>query len=294
MGQVRRTAVKIASAMLTPVVLWLAPQLSAAAPQGRPVPEARPLSFEVASVRLNTSGTFGLAPLSVRPNGTVLASNVPLRGLIMFAYGLAPHDRIEGKGDFLEARFDVEAKAAAPHSVASPGEIGPLNVMMQSLLAERFGLVIRWEDRLRDGYALGRSRVDGRLGPGLRPSDLECPRTIPKPDEARSCDMQITDNVLTVEGHRMADFTRLLARYYERPVVDRTGLEGWFAFRLRFNARDLPITQRLSVGQPQRDINPGLPSLFTALQEELGLKLEPQQVTIPALIIEQVHALKEN
>jgi uncharacterized protein (TIGR03435 family) len=106
--------------------------------------------------------------------------------------------------------------------------------------------------------------------------------------------MQIIDNVLRVAGHRMVDFARLLSGYYERPVIDRTGLDGWFAFQLKFKSRELPISLRLMPPRPPRDAELGLPSLFTALEEELGLKLERQQVTMPALIVEQVHALKEN
>lgn len=112
--------------------------------------------------------------------------------------------------------------------------------------------------------------------------------------DARNCDMQITDNVLSASGHRIPDFARLLARLYERPVTDRTGLDGWFQFRLKFNARELPLSLRLRPPGPQRDVDPGLPSLFTALQEELGLTLEPLQVARPVLIVEHVHAVTEN
>ena len=208
---------------------------------------------------------------------------------------LASYESIEGGGEFLEERFDVNAKAATPPKPGRPGELGGLNIMMQNLLAERFGLVIRWADRLGDGYVLLRSRSEGRLGPGIRRSDFECPRTTPQPPgDARSCDMQIIDNVLTVAGHRMVDFAQLLSHLYERPVIDRTELAGWFAFQLRFNARELPRSLRLMPPRPESDAELGLPSLFTELQEELGLKLERQQVVTRVLIVEQVHALKEN
>ena len=106
--------------------------------------------------------------------------------------------------------------------------------------------------------------------------------------------MQITDNVLTVPGHRTVDFARLLTYHYEQPVIDRTGLDGWFAFQLMFKARELPKAMRLLPPVPPRDADLGLPSLFTALHEDLGLKLERQRVTGRVLIVEQVHALREN
>ena len=84
----------------------------AVASQGRPVSALVAQSFEVASIRPNNSGPAGLAPLQVRPNGSVFASNVPLRGLIMFAYGLEGYESIEGGGELIEERFDINAKAA--------------------------------------------------------------------------------------------------------------------------------------------------------------------------------------
>ena len=92
----------------------------------------------------------------------------------------------------------------------------------------------------------------------------------------------------------MVDFAQLLSYLYERPVIDRTELDGWFAFQLRFNARELPRSLRLMPPRPQSDAELGLPSLFTESDEELGLKLERQQVARRVLIVEQVHALKEN
>ena len=92
----------------------------------------------------------------------------------------------------------------------------------------------------------------------------------------------------------MVDFARSLSIYYEAPVMDRTGLDGWFAFQLRFNARDLPRSLRLLQPRTLSAAELALPSFFTVLQEELGLRLERQRVTRRVLIVEQVHALREN
>ena len=279
---------------MTVTVVLLELQSPVVTMQERRAFDAPAQSFEVASIRPNKESP-GLAPIQARPNGSVVATNVPLRGLIMFAYGLAPYDSIEGGGDLLGERFDVVARAAGPVEFARD-KVGPLNIMMQNLLAERFGLVIRWEDRPREGYALVRSRADGRLGPRIRPSDLECPRTAPKPPEdARDCEMSIIDNELSAAGHRIVDLTRKLSIYLERPVVDRTALEGSFELRLRLDAKELPVALRLRP-QPATvpNVAPELPSLFTALQEQLGLKLERQRVMMPVPIVERVHAPSEN
>ena len=289
------TLARNAPAILTLATLILAMKLPVVTAQTRPGSDVEAQSFEVASVRPNNSGPAGLAPLRALPNGSVLATNVPFRGVIMYAYGLALYESVEGDSEFLEERFDVNAKAATPPKPGRPGELGGLNVMMQNLLVERFGLVVRWAERLGDGYVLLRSRSDGRLGPGMQRSDFQCPRTTPiPPDDARRCDITITNNVMSVAGHRMVDFARELSYYYDAPVMDRTELDGWFAFQLRFNARDLPRSLRLLQPRPLSDAELGLPSFLTALQEELGLRLERQQVTRRVLIVEQVHALREN
>ena len=113
------TIVKNAPAILTLAILITVMQLPVVALQGRP---ELAQSFEVASVRPNNSGPFGLAPLRALPNGSVVATNVPLRGLIMFAYGLALYESIEGGSEFLEERFDVNAKAATPQKSGRPGD----------------------------------------------------------------------------------------------------------------------------------------------------------------------------
>ena len=263
---------------------------------GRP-PQAEVQSFEVASVRPNKSGGFNLAGVQTRPGGVVEAVNVSLRGLIAFAYGLDVYQVVEGTSTLLDDKFDVTATAAATVSPARFAEVGPLNVMMQHLLAERFRLVVRWENRPQPGYALVRARTDGTLGPRMRPSDLECPRqasTSPRPaEDTRSCFFNIVGNELSVPGHRVTDIARLLSMALRRPVIDRTGLLGSYEARMTFDARELPVFGGLRPNPPD-STGPNLPSLFTAVQEQLGLKLEQERLTVPVLIVEHVEPPAEN
>ena len=120
-----RTIAKNAPASVTFAILILAVQLPVIASQTGSASGAVAQSFEVAAVRPNNSGPFGLAPLQVQPNGSVFASNVPLRGLIWYAYGLASYESIEGDSAYLEKRFDVNAKAATPPNQEGLGNWAP-------------------------------------------------------------------------------------------------------------------------------------------------------------------------
>lgn len=248
-------------------------------------------SFEVASVRPNREPPFALNPIRALPDGSVVATNVPLRGLIMYAYGLETYEVVEGGQSLLDERFDIVAKAATPQAIVRWGEVGPLNVMMQTLLAERFGLVIRWDDRQRPGYSLVRARADGSLGPRIRPTDDDCQV---QPATSVRCSMAIMNGEMNTTGRRIADLAWTLSFHLESPVIDRTGLTGPFEFRLQFDSGELPMSSRLRLPGVGPRPPTGLPSLYTAMQEQLGLKLEAERLTIPVPIVERVHAPTAN
>jgi uncharacterized protein (TIGR03435 family) len=221
-----------------------------------------------------------------------VGSNVSLRALIFFAYALTPDDRVESRSQLIDQTFDVLAKAAADAPPAPAGTVGPLNLMMQHLLATRFSLVVRVEQRSQQGYALVRARADGRLGPGLRPAPLCGGGTIATPAKV-NCATRVLNNELRGEGQNMERMARMLSVSLGSPVVDNTGLEGAFDVRMTFDQRAL----RQFSGPPLRgsDEAPSrLPSLFVAMQEQLGLKLQPQSIPVRVLIVEGVAPPSEN
>ena len=258
-------------------------------------------SFEVASVRPNKSAAASMFPASVqtRPDGSVVAVDVSLRQLIGFAYRIdGIYNTIEGESNLLREHFDVTAKVAEPVRRVPDGEVGPLNVMMQNLLAERFKLVVRWEDRPQAGYALVQLKPEGTLGARIRSTDRDCsnPATYREkpPGDTRDCAIGVINGELNAAGHRMEDFARFLSRSLQRPVIDRTGLLGPYDMQMTFNSSEL-MRARIGIPpspEPPRDS--GNPSVFTALQEQLGLKLEQQRVTVTTLIVEHVEAPSEN
>lgn len=254
---------------------------------------SRPV-FEVASVRPSTSaGVNPFARVETRPGGTVTTINAPLRLLIQFAYGLTEYEAVEGRSSLLTDKFDVLAKAAEDVPIARFGEVGPLNVMMQELLADRFKLVVRWAERPQPGYALRRIRDDGDLGPRIRPSELDCSDPLAREQKLAqnpsACHFSVMNNQLNAASHTMAGLARILTATVRKPVIDQTAVVGSFDIQMTFDLIEFAPPQ---FGRP---VEPsGAPSLFDAIQDQLGLKLEPQQIPVRALIVEHVEPPSEN
>ncbi len=250
------------------------------------VPAGPAPAFEVASVKPNTSGA--IAQSSQIGKGSVTATNMRLRALIVAAYGVNP-DRIAGLPSWTDQeRFDIAARAPA----GTPD--GQLRLMLRTLLAERFRLVARTEMREQAVYALVVARPERGLGPNLRPS-TECDaawlsnRGSGTATGARPCTVvsgadgkgaaYITAGARPIEV-LVQELQRLgMQGVIDRPVIDRTGLGGTYDVDLRFAAS--------SLGAAAADA-PALPSIFTALQEQLGLKLEPARGPVEVLVIDSV------
>ncbi len=251
-------------------------------------------SFEVASVRplgRIEPRDSRLRPLSARANGQVDAA-VPLRDLILWAFAVE-RELLEGAFSFsiLDDAFAVTAKAPRPVLPAPPGEVGELNLMMQSLLAERFKLRVRREVRNLPVYALRRISND-RLGPNIKPLDADCqsdPADRVSASRAR-CLNRFTLGVVNGVA-RMPDLAAILGEFMWRPVVDETGLTGTYEIRTAFNPQsgDGRSPYLVEGGYWER-----LPSIANALRKDLGLKLESARHDFSALIVESVERPAEN
>src|SRR5688572_10738972 len=162
----------LAVAVFGGVMMMPAPGIDAQAPSV-PASNAQNPTFEVAAVKQNKSGQpfirFGM-----QPGGRFNAENAPLIELLRFAFQVQPF-QIEGAPGWTRSdRFDVTAKAEGEIPQTAPGELGPIQLMMRSLLAERFGLVYHNETREMPIFALVLARADGKLGPKLTPSTTDC------------------------------------------------------------------------------------------------------------------------
>ena len=248
-------------------------------------------NFEVASVRPNVSGSTDSA---IRPGlgDSSSATNATVRMLILSAYRLHRTQLVGGPEWIDTERFDITAKHP-PGTTASQ-----IPLLWQSLLEERFKLNVRTERRPQPVYRLVLARKDGRLGPQLVRSPADCavadavrlkgPVSIPAVGERIPCNqrgslMQDGQGIVSIAGRSMAALAELLTLVagQGRIVVDRTGLSGAFDAELRWH------------DEPMRGGTSGAPaderlSVFTAIQEQLGLRLESGTEPVAVLVVEAV------
>jgi uncharacterized protein (TIGR03435 family) len=180
-----------------------------------------------------------------------------------------------------------------PYDVIARGEGNPtreeIRLMLQSLLAERFKLAVHYETREGPVFALVIARTDGRLGAGLQRSELDCDAVnaarragrqpegpLPR-NGAPPCGMSlqaITSETLLFGGRPISTLAEWLRQPSGRVVVDKTGLSGNYEFALRYTS-DVTAAD-------------GTPSIFTALEEQLGLKLMPDRAPLQVLIVDHI------
>jgi uncharacterized protein (TIGR03435 family) len=261
--------------------------------------------FEVASVKTNKSGD-GRIMIANQPGGRFTATNVPLRLLIRNAYQLQDF-QIVGAPDWITSEhFDIAAKAEGDIPPSPPGgPPGPMQLMMQALLAERFKLVVHRDTRELQTYALVLARSDRKLGAQLRASAVDCaammrgrngapPPGPPPVNERPQCGMRIGPGQMSGGGLPMSQFATVLAPLVQRFVVDRTGLTGNYDIDLTFTPDQMPQGTPPPGAPPLPPIDPNGPSIFTAIQEQLGLKLDAQRGPVSVLVIDGVERPTEN
>jgi uncharacterized protein (TIGR03435 family) len=264
-------------------------------------------AFEVASVKANKSGQ-PFVQVGMAPGGRFTATNVPLRQLILIAYQLQPF-QIEGAPAWITTdRFDVVAKGSGPLAPPAPGVPGPMQTMLKSLLADRFKLVAHIEKKEMPIYALVMARPDGKLGPQLKPSTIDCTainagrRGAPPPGPpdfngpAPQCGMMARPGGVKAGGVPINQILQLLSQNVQRIVVDRTGLTGTHDIDLTWTPEQIPQGRGdAPPGAPALPpIDPNGPSLFTALQEQLGLKLDSTRGPVDVLVVEKVERPTED
>jgi uncharacterized protein (TIGR03435 family) len=264
-------------------------------------------AFEVASIKANKSGQ-PFVQVGMAPGGRFTATNVPVRQLILMAYQVQPF-QIEGAPDWTTTeRFDVVAKGSGPLAPPAAGTPGPIQTMMKSLLADRFRLVAHVEKKEMPIYALVKARGDGKLGPQLTASTIDCATVNagrrggapPAPPNfggpAPQCGMMVRPGGVKAGGVPINQILQLLSQNVQRIVVDRTGLAGNYDIDLTWTPEQFPQGR----GDPPPGapalppIDPNGPSLFTALQEQLGLKLESTRGPVDVLVVDKVERPTED
>jgi uncharacterized protein (TIGR03435 family) len=250
------------------------------------------ISFEVASIKRNLSGDPRIG-LDIS-RGQLRATNAPMLMVMRQAFEVMDSQIIDAPGWVSEDRYDILAKA--PEGLMTAAAMRPL---MRTLLAERFKLVIRRENREMPVYALVRFRSDGTFGPTFRPNALDCAAGArpapagdaskpPGPDDWLECSVSIGPGALNLGGYRMAEVTRILSSLVSRPVIDETEVTTPVQLRLKY-VPDSGVSP-----DPVDAVSDDRPTLFTALQEQTGLKLEPRRSPVEVLVIERIERPTEN
>ena len=266
--------------------------LTAAAQTPAPPADAR---FEVASIKRNRDGG-PVAGLRRFPGGRFEATNIQLATLISFAYQLQPFELDGGPSWLMDDRWDILAKIDGDPPPAPPGTVDAMMIATRALLADRFKLTLRRETREIQVYQLVLVN-DGRLGKELRQSTVDClaiqravdeaakggpPAPNPNTPDRLVCGLRISVGRIQFGGRPMTMLTDALTAITQRRVVDRTGLTGGWEFDISFN----PPAPQPGIEAPAPD--PNAASLFTVLQEQLGLKLESARLPMPVMVVDRV------
>ena len=292
-----------ASAFLPAVALAAATAFAQGAPQG-----SAGLVYEVVSIKRNVSNALGSNGSNEQPDGGFTLLNVPMMTLIARAQypTIAPIDMVGLPEWTQRERYDVLAKSPLSRR-ATPEERA---AMVRVALADRIKLVTHVEKRQLPAYDLVLARSDGRLGPGIKPSEVDCVAkaasdraaaeaaaaagTPPPPPPMLDfsappppCSGIRVDRGL--EGDATMESLMLLLRQTAgRPIVDKTGLKGSYRIKVQYD-------RVLASGGP--NLTPtadGLPDVFSALPAQLGLKLESSKADRDVLVIDRVERPTEN
>jgi uncharacterized protein (TIGR03435 family) len=264
------------------------------------------LTFDVASVRQNKSA--GPSKWDFAAGGRFTATNMPVQMLIRIAYRIQDF-QLSGASDVLNDRFDIVAKADGNRPV------NELELMLRTLLGDRFRLTVHNETRELPIYALVMARSDGKMGAQLRRSGVDCaPITVPRgagvppppppppgalapagPDAdadpnrvGHGCGSMLIPGRLSGRKMTMTQVANTLSRFLNRTVTDRTGLMGNFDLDVEYTPDQMPSGPGgLPMPAPLAPPSDG-PSIFTAVQEQLGLKLESTKGPVDVLVIDRV------
>jgi uncharacterized protein (TIGR03435 family) len=252
--------------------------------QTMPPPPA--YTYDVVSIHKADPKEMG-SRLGPGPQGGMSATNVTLMGLITFAYDMREIQIVGAPGWVASERFDVRFTPDKPEPgiIKAPGSFRRLEATfqrhrqrMQAVLRDRFGLVLRSETREMPMYAL----VVAKGGPKLSaPSD---------PD--RGPNFTMNRGQITAVGAYLKMLSTSLASLLGRYVADETGLNGQYDFKLAWT----PDGGTGKMAVPEEPVSPdeGSTTIFAALTDQLGLKLEGKKGPVPVLVVEKVERPSEN
>jgi uncharacterized protein (TIGR03435 family) len=263
------------------------------------------LSFEIVSVKPNSFGVSNRNSSIGGAGGRFVAKNVTLRVLMKYAYRSRTRDLLDGQlmggPTWMDTdRFDVEAK---PEGDSRPIPLEEMQRMVQSLLQDRFQLKIHRQTREMPVYDLivvnrGKLKLSEDQSPViLGTGPLPSSDSAPPPRGAARLIVGSAGGILAAKGIGMGKLADSLQTQVDRPIIDKTNLPGLYDISLRFAPESDPL-----VGAPLTATAPGVPAtsdptappLFSAIQDQLGLKLQPGTGIVEVIVIDTVQKPSEN
>ena len=275
------------------VVFWLAPLCGLSA-------QPAPLTFEVASIKPAAPAGVGRVPMGIQmlPGGGLRASNVTVRLLLTLAYDVRDF-QISGGPPWLDTqRYDIQARTGnAPDTPAGPEAMRNMSdeqrrtvqeqmrERLRGLLADRFQLVVHRETKEQQVYSLEVAKSGSKLQEA-------------KAGGPASGLMRVGRGELNGEGVALDFIVQVFSNQVRRPVIDKTGLAGKYDIHLTWTP-DGP--QAFGPGgplpagvEPPPPPDPNGPTIFTALQEQLGLTLKADKGPVDIIVIDRVEKASEN
>jgi len=266
-------------------------------------------AFEVASVKRSPDAPFSFPGVMLQPSGRATSPGTSARQLILVAYGLQDIQLSGGPSWIGSDLYAIDARAGADATRAT------VRLMLKSLLAERFQLVAHLEKRELPAFALVLADRNGKLGPRLQRSGPECapvkaPEGVPLPPPpppgpgpgfvavlpqdplGPTCGFVSFPGWLSGRRLTMGHLVTPLTQLTRRPVVDETGLAGEFDVDVTFMP-DQPVALNGAAAPPSLSQS-DRPPLLTAIQEDLGLKLETRRREVDVLVIDGIERPSEN
>lgn len=259
----------------TPGTAWAIPEPP---PRTPPMPADADPSFEVATIKPSKPDQPGKVFL-VRPGGEFTTVNTTVADMLKFAYGIHDKQVIGGPDWINSTKFDITAK---PDIAGAPSE-KQLKGMMQKLLADRLQLKFHRDHRELSAYVLSVAKTGQKMK-----QDTGDPNGLP------ALFFQGLGNLM-VRNATMMEFTGLMqSTVLDRPVVDQTGLDGRWDFRLKWTPDESQFGGMGIKVPPPSDAADAPPPLFTAVQEELGLKLEATKTAVEVLVLDHIEQPSAN
>jgi uncharacterized protein (TIGR03435 family) len=227
-------------------------------------PQQTPQAFEVVVIHPNRTGERNTQLDLSRP-GQFIAVNATARTLLRNAYGLLPFQLAGAPNWDDEDTFDIRAKIDSPDVITQ----AQFKVLLQSLLADRFHLKAHWETRESPVYVLIRDKGQPKV---TLHTD--------SPDHGMNTQKTATTVHMKGSGVPMQELATNLANQLGRYVIDQTDLKENYDFVLNWS--------------PDQNSDTNLPSLFTAIREQLGLRLEAQKGPMPVLVVDHIEKPSDN